>query len=221
MKMRNTIKFSECGCELHAEGRYVRNKCSGLKQCISCTNRVLLQSSKCRSCSIKGKKHSEVSKRKMSEARRRYFANGNPHPKASLGKKHTEETKEKIRRTMKKRVHEGLHHNYKGGITPLVMKIRTSPKMKTWRTQVFERDNYTCQICHSKSGGGKTVVLNADHIRPFSLLVNGNNIQTLEQAEACQDFWDINNGRTLCLPCHKKTYSVVKFLIKEFSTPLL
>lgn len=72
------------------------------------------------------------------------------------------------------------------GISPKNEKVRKSLKYKKWRQQVFERDNYTCQFC--KNRGGK---LNADHIKPFSIYVN--------------ERFDLNNGRTLCEECHRKT----------------
>lgn len=80
---------------------------------------------------------------------------------------------------------------WKGGITPMNMKIRSSLEYKIWRTAVFERDKYTCIWCGMKSGNGKHVQLNADHIKPFSLFPE------LRFA--------IDNGRTLCVDCHKKT----------------
>ena len=57
------------------------------------------------------------------------------------------------------------HYNWKGGITPLNLSIRSSIKMKKWRESVFKRDNYTCVEC-----GGKPpqVVLHCDHIIPVS-----------------------------------------------------
>lgn len=57
---------------------------------------------------------------------------------------------------------------------------------RNWRRQVFERDDYTCQFCEER--GGK---LNADHIKPYSLFPELR--------------YDIENGRTLCVECHKKT----------------
>lgn len=76
--------------------------------------------------------------------------------------------------------------NWKGGISNCNRIIRNSKKMMDWRKSVFERDNFTCQIC--KKIGGE---LNADHIKPFSLF---------------PDFrFDKNNGRTLCVSCHRKT----------------
>jgi hypothetical protein len=65
-------------------------------------------------------------------------------------------------------------------------KIRQSAKYKAWRTLVFERDNYTCQFCN-KIGG----YLHADHIKPFALYIELR--------------FEVSNGRTLCIPCHKKT----------------
>ena len=82
---------------------------------------------------------------------------------------------------------------WKGGVTPLLTRLRNSNKYANWRRAVFERDNYTCVWCGDKNyvGRGKTVVLNADHIKPFSLYPNLR--------------FDTKNGRTLCVPCHKKT----------------
>ena len=78
--------------------------------------------------------------------------------------------------------------NWQGGITPLNKKIRNSNEMKNWRKAVFKRDNWTCIRC-KKHGGN----LEADHIRPFALYQNLR--------------FDINNGRTLCIDCHRKTNS--------------
>jgi predicted restriction endonuclease len=61
---------------------------------------------------------------------------------------------------------------------------RRSEEYKAWRKAVFERDNYTCQICESH--GCK---LNAHHIKSY--------------AYHPQLRTDIENGVTLCVPCHK------------------
>lgn len=65
-------------------------------------------------------------------------------------------------------------------------QARYAPEMKLWRISVFERDNYTCQIC-----GIRGVYLEADHIKPFAYFPELR--LTLE------------NGRTLCRPCHNTT----------------
>lgn len=72
------------------------------------------------------------------------------------------------------------------GISTENEKQRKSVAYKKWRTRVFERDNYTCQECHEKGG-----YLHADHIKPFALFPE---LRT-----------NVENGRTLCVDCHKKT----------------
>jgi len=98
------------------------------------------------------------------------------------------------------------NHNWKGGITSLVIKIRNSIKMKLWRLEIFERDDFTCQKCGLR--GGK---LNADHIKEFSIIFSENKIESLKDAMSCLELWDINNGQTLCRKCHnEKTRSFLK-----------
>lgn len=92
----------------------------------------------------------------------------------------------KISERAKERVRKGIHNLWKGGITNKLVSIRFSMEYKLWRKSVFERDNYTCIWC-----GKKGIRLNADHIKPFALFPE------LRFA--------IDNGRTLCEPCHKTT----------------
>ena len=87
------------------------------------------------------------------------------------------------------------NNKWKGGITATNNKIRTSLEYKIWRRSVFERDGYTCVWCNDKGGWSKeknkTIVLNADHIKPF--------------AKYPEHRFDLDNGRTLCHDCHKTT----------------
>lgn len=83
------------------------------------------------------------------------------------------------------------HWNWQGGKTPENKRRRNLAELRAWRKAVFERDNYTCQICGARNGNGQNVVLNADHIKPWSLYPE----LRLE----------LSNGRTLCLPCHRET----------------
>lgn len=76
--------------------------------------------------------------------------------------------------------------NWKGGTTPKNAAIRTSLPYKIWRRNVFERDDYTCQIC-SKRGGD----LHIDHIKPFAYFPELR--------------MELANGRVLCKECHMKT----------------
>lgn len=91
-------------------------------------------------------------------------------------------------------------HLWKGGINTLKISIRGCFKYRMWRSDVFTRDNFTCTICGKRGYG-----LNADHIKPFSSILYNNKIKTIEEAEVCEELWNINNGRTLCVECHRKT----------------
>lgn len=75
--------------------------------------------------------------------------------------------------------------------------IRTSVHYKIWREEIFKRDNFICQVCGIKGGN-----LIADHIKQFALILFQNNIKILEEAFACEELWNIDNGRTLCHNCH-------------------
>ena len=147
----------------------------------------------------------EETRRKFSEARKRL-------PNYMEGKKHTEETKKKMSES-----HRGDKSSFwRGGITKLAAKIRGCFKYRQWRSDVYQRDDYTCCICGVK--GGK---LHADHIKTFSLILRENNIITLKQAIECEKLWNINNGQTLCVPCHKKTDTYLSGAIKSNNQKLI
>ncbi len=137
-----------------------------------------------------GKKRPEI-KEKLSIALK-----GRKYPNRKKPKPFSKEHREKISKASKGKPKSLEHrkslsgqnsHLWKGGVTPIHQKIRTSLEYKIWRRAVFERDNYTCVWCGDDKGGN----LNADHIKPFALFPE------LRFA--------IDNGRTLCKPCHKKT----------------
>jgi len=88
---------------------------------------------------------------------------------------------------MMSKIHGGEnHHNWKGGISAENTKVRSSGEYVRWRQAVFNRDKYTCQFC-----GILGKKLNADHIKAF--------------ADHPELRFEIDNGRTLCIPCHKTT----------------
>lgn len=112
---------------------------------------------------------------------------------------HSEQTREKMRGS----AHHGESNtNWRGGITPLYLQIRHVWRAKQWREAVFKRDDWTCRMCPTPVRGGK---LHADHIKPFAAIVSDNKITSLEGAMKCKELWDINNGRALCVLCHRKT----------------
>ena len=95
--------------------------------------------------------------------------------------------------------------NWKGGKTKLAQKIRKSAEYSFWRMSVFKRDFFTCQHCGAKNKKGEKYIFDADHIYPFSKILDDYNITSIEEAISCKKLWDIENGRTLCRDCHKKT----------------
>lgn len=106
--------------------------------------------------------------------------------KANIGKKFTDLTRKRMSESAKKLVIEGKHHLWNGGISSVNRIIRGSLEYRLWRESVFKRDKYTCIWC-KKHG----IYLHADHIKPFC------NYPELRFA--------IDNGRTLCVNCHKTT----------------
>ncbi len=123
---------------------------------------------KLRLCHL-GRKMSEAVKEKISISHRgekSYLWKGGPPKCLECGKGLANY---KAKRCIK---HKGVKGDksphWKGGITPLNLKIRTSAEYKIWRKAVFERDNYTCIWCRAKNGNGKTIKLNADHIKKFA-----------------------------------------------------
>lgn len=74
--------------------------------------------------------------------------------------------------------------NWKGGITPENIKIRTSIEYNNWVNSVYQRDGYICQKCKEKRSGN----LNAHHILNFSKYPD---LRTV-----------LENGITFCEECH-------------------
>lgn len=75
-------------------------------------------------------------------------------------------------------------YNWKGGVYDSEKEtFRKTYEFKKWRSDVYKRDNYTCQCCGAKRGK-----LNAHHLDGYNWYTEGRT--------------DINNGITLCEDCH-------------------
>ena len=123
--------------------------------------------------------------------------------KGTTGYHHSDDSKKKMSMIMKKVCNPSKsekHWNWKGGITPVLLQIRHSLKYRQWRSDIFTRDNFTCQEC-----GANHCWIEAHHIKEFSIIIEENNIKTLDQALNCEELWNINNGITYCRKCHDKT----------------
>ena len=143
-----------------------------------------------------GKTFSEEHRKKLSESHRGYimpesqklkigeksrgnqYAKGKSHP-------HTPETKKKLSIS-----HMGEKGpNWKGGVSPINKRIRAGMEFNSWRTAIYERDDYPCHKCLVKGGQ-----LQPHHIRNF--------------AEAFKLRFDIDNGITLCKNDHVEFHRI-------------
>jgi len=117
----------------------------------------------------------------------------------NLGKKLSEITKKKVSIAMMGNNHGKGNRgrigdkapNWKGGVTAKHQLIRSTVEYKLWRKSVMERDNWTCVWCGYRSKGNRDI--HTDHIKPFALFPKIR--------------FAIDNGRTLCVECHKTTHS--------------
>lgn len=83
--------------------------------------------------------------------------------------------------------HGENHPSYRGGKTSKYNLVKSSKRYKQWRLEIFRRDGFRCVLC----GDDKSGNLEADHVKPRFLYPELTFV--------------INNGRTLCKSCHKKT----------------
>lgn len=80
---------------------------------------------------------------------------------------------------------------WRGGKTEESKRARESVEYRLWREAVFKRDNWTCQDCGIRGGR-----LDPHHVKGFAAFPELR--------------FDVNNGLTLCRPCHKKTDSYAR-----------
>jgi len=124
-----------------------------------------------------GKKATLETRLKMSLARK-----GDIRCAWRKGKHLSEKHRKAISLAQIKRVKEGKHNFWKGGIYPYNLSARVKFRQQVQK-RVFERDNYTCQLC-----GIRGVNLQVDHIQSWAKYV---------ELRFC-----IDNCRTLCMKCH-------------------
>jgi len=167
-----------------------------------------------------GKHLSEETKRKIGEANKGNvgYWKGKPRSEkvkqklieANTGRKASKETKKKMSKSAimngrKPPVMKGEDNpRWKGGITSLAHSIRTNYEYRQWTSDVFTRDDFTCQECGIRGG-----YLHAHHVKSFSSIIQYYEITTLEEALECSELWNINNGITLCKGCHRKIHKRV------------
>lgn len=154
--------------------------------CVDCNIKIAnVYAKRCKKCSAV-----TMCRVKSIEALCRYTA-------STKGMSKSEDLKKKISETLKGRPtgRKGIpliknrgknNPNWKGGKSNERKVLMGQTEYKTWRDVVFKRDNYTCQLC-GKHGG----YLEVDHIKAW---VTHPELR-----------YDTNNGRVLCVPCHRQT----------------
>jgi len=79
-----------------------------------------------------------------------------------------------------------LNPMWKGGVTTEQKARRHCARYRQWRTDVFQRDGFSCRMPGCRKRGGE---LNANHIKTF--------------ADHRDLRLEVSNGITLCVPCHR------------------
>ncbi len=120
------------------------------------------------------------------------------------GSKHTTEAKEKVRLSLLGKTGPEAR-NWQGGKTKIRFLIPGLIQYKQWRSDIFERDNWTCQTCGGRGRIGKRVYLEAHHTVPLAEIIEEYKLQSSDDCLACEILWDIDNGVTLCDECHSLT----------------
>lgn len=130
-----------------------------------------------------GYSHREESKKKASESHKAWCAE-NPDKVLARGAKTRGDS----------------HYRWNGGSSKLAISIRQMTEHRKWMDEVKERDGHRCVQC------GDTKNLESHHIKLFSELLQEHEITSRNDARACKELWDIENGITLCQKHHYEAH---------------
>ncbi len=126
-----------------------------------------------------GYTHREESKRRAAEANRKFWAK-NPDKALARGAKTRAEN----------------HYGWNGGSSKLNTSIRQMTENRKWMDAVKSRDG-KCLRC------GSAVDLESHHKEELADLIARLDIKSRDDARRhAAVLWDLNNGETLCRPCH-------------------
>lgn len=146
----------------------------------------------------KGQSMPEEQRKNLSEIAKQRTGKKSPRYGAKLSRC----TRRQISDSLKGRFRGPDNPQWKGGPRYRRQAWMSRYEYKEWRAAVFERDEYTCQMCDKPSNGN----IQAHHIRPWS------------------DFpelrFDANNGITLCESCHRSTKSTELEFAAQFDAIL-
>ena len=71
--------------------------------------------------------------------------------------------------------------------------------------------NISSSVKHNKS-----LRLEVHYAKTFDDICKENNIYTIEQALACKELWNLDNGISICYNCHKDIEKIMKKLRNMF-----
>lgn len=145
------------------------------------------KSKTCEVCGVSIKKPASYSKKKWKTRR---FCSHNCRSVSMKGKTWFEPTDE-VRENRRLRMTGELNPMWKGGDSD---RERRNSAYKSWRIKVFNRDGFICQRCGYYNGcGEKRRDLHAHHI-----------VRWIDSFELR---YEVDNGLTLCVPCHIKEHT--------------
>jgi len=126
--------------------------------------------------------------KRISEAKKGHLAWNKGIPRKAETKKKVSKGLEKFHKNNPNFQRGPNNHRWKGGITPEDIQIRSSKKYIDWRKAVYARDEYVCVKCGDNKGGN----LSAHHVLSFR--------------DYPEERFALDNGVTLCVPCHNEVY---------------
>ena len=173
---KEKIRIAKTGVKYPNRKRYSKGITPIEKICLFCKKPFITN------CLMPNKKYCSLSCSKKNQPIRRGF-------------KGSEKQKEMMRNRTGK-----LHPNWKGGISKINKSIRGMEEYLQWRSDVFTRDDWTCQDCKKNK-----CYVTAHHIKSFALILKENNIKSRKEARECEELWNMSNGKTLCEDCHELT----------------
>jgi 5-methylcytosine-specific restriction endonuclease McrA len=152
------------------------------RRCFACVRVEVKKNRQGQTSAFRGRKHSEKSRRLMSDSRL-----GN---KNRVGKRHTITSIIKMSHTRRALNLKGPRvASYIDGRSVERRGMRRTLEYARWRLDVFRRDRFTCQGCGVGRGGN----LQAHHILPF--------------AKFPELRFNVANGITLCWDCHDRRHA--------------
>lgn len=187
------VKCKTCGNDIHV----FRSSAKTKKFCsMNCRN-IDYAKRRGPECGFFGKHQTETTKIRMSNIRRLYFGHVNPPSRSGTspwnkGKTGFVPWNKGKRCPILSLVQKGERGpNWKGGRSNKNRLLRSSAEFAWWRQAVFIRDRFTCRKCGARGGQ-----LHPHHIKSF--------------AEYPLLRFDVNNGLTLCVPCHQMEHKKIK-----------